>query len=179
MQKTYVINIQNGRGSKTITNGTYGVSANIPGYNNDSINPQLLDISSESNEYNLTISADGNLTLHVTEDGTPEGTPVVGAVFYRTDSNGTTYGNPVTTDLMGNATLTNLPYDFNTAPVVFFKQVATPDDYESNNEVMQITLSEQETTIEVTNSRLVAKTFIVTDANYDNLPVNIGSITLS
>ena len=179
MEKPYIINIENGIGQKTIANGTYEVTANVNGYNNDSINPQTLEVTSTKNEYNLKISAEGSLTIHVTEEGTQNGTPVPGAIFYRTDSNGTTYGSPVTTDLMGNAILDNLPFAEINAPVVYFKQVNASEEYLSNNEVMEIRLTEQDTTIEITNAKSTPRTFILTDANYENLPINNGSITLS
>lgn len=38
------------------------------------------------------------LTLHVSDDGTNVGVPIVGATFYRCDSEGTTYGDAVVSD---------------------------------------------------------------------------------
>ena len=61
----HLIPITNGKGSKELTSGTYNVVAEITGYNNDSIDPNTLDIEEGTNDYNLTIAASGTLTLHV------------------------------------------------------------------------------------------------------------------
>ena len=88
-----IINITNGTGTGELINDTYTVTATVTGYDDTSIDPSTLNIVEGTNSYALSISATGTLTLHVTDDGTSTGNPIVGATFYRTDSIGTEYGS--------------------------------------------------------------------------------------
>ena len=84
--------ITNGTGTSNLINDTYSVTASVTGYENTSIDPTSISVVEGTNTYAFTISATGTLTLHVSEDGTSTGTPIVGATFVSTDSSGTEYG---------------------------------------------------------------------------------------
>lgn len=110
MAKEHIIPITNGKGSKTLVNENYSVTASVNGYDNATIEPSSEEITEGVNEYSFTIAANGTLTLHVSDDGTDIGVPIVGATFYRCDAEGTTYGEAVTSDDEGNAVFNNVPY---------------------------------------------------------------------
>ena len=173
------IEISNGSGSASIINGTYTVTASVAGYDNTTIDPSSLTIDAQTNSYALTISADGTLTLHVTEDGTAGGTPVVGATFVRTSFNGTEYGSTITTDSNGNAIFNNVPYDSTNAPIVYYKQLSSDGDHEYSSSVQSTTLTTSTQTVEIENAPGATRTITLTDANYTNLPIENGEITLN
>ena len=177
MDKT--VTITNGVGTTNLINGSYNVSANVTGYDNSSILPKTIDVQEGTNDYSFTISADGTLTLHVTEDGTTTGTPVVGASFIRTDSEGNEYGAAITSDAQGDATFNNVPYDATSAPIIYFKQTSSDGDHEFNAEVQNASLTTQSETVQITNSLGALRTITLTDANYTNLPIDAGSLILS
>lgn len=172
-----VINIVDGTGSANIINGTFDVTSSVTGYDNTSINPSSVQIVEGTNTYQFTISATGTLTLHVTEDGTSSGTPIVGATFVRTDSTGNTYGSSVTSDSNGDATFNNMPFDATNAPTIYFKQTASDGDHEFSDAVQSTTMTTSTSTIEIQNTVGASRTITLTDANYSNLPVS-GSLTL-
>ena len=174
-----VITITNGSGTANVINGNYDVDANVNGYDNSSISPAEIEIENGTNTYAFTISATGTLTLHVTEDGTSGGTPIVGATFVRTDSNGTEYGTPITSDSNGNAVFNNVPFDATNSPTIYFKQTASDGDHEFNNEVQSTTMTTSTSTVQIENEPGASRTFTLTDANYENLPIETGTITLS
>lgn len=171
--------ITNGVGTGALANRTYSVLADVNGYENTSINPSSVTITSDTDEYSFTISANGTLTVHVTEDGTITGTPIVGATFSRTDSLGTEYGPVITTDAQGNALFENVPYDSVNAPVIYFKQTASDGNHEFDPNVNNITLTTQTDTTEVINLPVSTRTINLTDANYQNLPIESGTLTFS
>lgn len=173
-----VININNGTGSGELINGTYTVTADVTGYDNTSINPSSVNIEAGTNTYAFTISATGTLTLHVTEDGTTTGTPIVGATFVRTDSLGTEYGTPITSDTNGDAVFNNVPFDATNAPLIYYKQTASDGDHEFDQTVQNTSLTTSTSTIEITNQPGATRTINLTDENYANLPVD-GSLTLT
>ena len=173
-----VITITDGTGSLDIINGSYSVTADVEGYENTSILPVSVDITEGTNTYAFTIGATGTLTLHVSEDGTSSGTPVVGATFVRTDSEGVEYGSTVTSDASGNAVFNNVPFDETNAPVIYFKQTASDGDHEFNNAVQNTTLTTATSTLEIPNQPGATRTINLTDANYSGLPVD-GQITLN
>lgn len=174
-----IININNGQGSEELINGQYTVEANVTGYENTSINPNSISVVEGTNTYQFTISATGTLTLHVTEDGTTTGTPIVGATFVRTDSTGTEYGGVITTDTNGDAVFNNVPYDATNAPTVYYKQTASDGDHEFINTVQQATLTTSTCTVEIQNAPGATRTITLTDANYSNLPIESGTLTLN
>jgi len=174
----YTITITNGVGEENILNGSYSVSANVTGYDNTSIDPSSLTVAAGTNSYSLTIAANGTLTLHVTEDGTSTGTPIVGATFIRTDASGNEYGTAITTDSNGDAIFANVPYDSANAPLVYFKQTASDGAHEFNPDIQSTTLTASSETLEVQNANPAERTINLTDANYANLPVD-GTLSLN
>lgn len=172
-----VITITNGTGTSNIINGNFNVTSNVNGYDNTSINPSSVNITEDTNTYQFTISANGTLTLHVTEDGTASGVPVVGASFIRTDASGNTYGNSITTDSNGDAIFSNMPYAETDAPTIYFKQTASDGEHEFNDQVQSTTMSESTSTLEIENTLGALRTITLTDANYENLPLD-GTLTL-
>lgn len=174
-----VINITNGTGTAKLINDNYTVTANAVGYNNSSINPNNVNIVNGTNTYAFTISASGTLTLHVTEEGTSSGTPVVGATFVRTDSNGNTYGAPIVTDASGNAVFNNVPYSASNAPIIYFKQTSSDGNHEFEDEVQSTTLSTNTKTLQIKNEAGATRKINLTDANYANLPIANATITLT
>ena len=177
MAKT--ITITNGTGTSELINDSYTVTSNTTGYDNTSILPSTVDITEGVNTYAFTISAAGTLTLHVTEDGTSSGIPIVGATFVRTDSTGNEYGNPITSDSNGDAVFNNVPFDSTNAPTIYYKQTASDGNHDFSNLVASTTLTTSTSTIEVQNTPGATRTISLTDANYTNLPIESGSITLT
>ena len=174
-----VITITNGTGTGELINDTYAVTAEVVGYNNTSIDPSTLNVVEGTDSYAFTIAATGTLTLHVTEDGTSTGTPIVGATFIRTDSQGTEYGDSITTDDTGNAIFNNVPFAETGAPLIYFKQTASDGDHEFNATVQNTTITTSEETLEIQNTPGATRTITLTDTNYQNLPIDSGTITLT
>lgn len=179
MAKPYTINIVDGVGQASVVNDSYTVSSSVVGYDNTSINPSSITIDGSTTTQNFTIAADGTLTLHVTEDGTTTGTPVVGATFNRTDSEGNIYGNVITTDSNGDAVFNNVPFAETGAPIIYYKQIASDGDHNFDNTVKNTTLTTSTETLQVENSLPTTQTFNLTDANYEGLTIATGTITLS
>lgn len=179
MAKPYVISISNGAGSEAILNGSYPVTSSVTGYNNASILPTTATIVAGTNSYAFTIASTGTLTLHVTEDGTSGGTPVVGATFFRCDSGGTTYGSAITSGANGNAVFNNVPFAATGAPLIYYKQTGSDGNHEFSPALVNTTMTADTQTIEVTNAPAASRTIGLTDFNYANLPIETGTITLS
>lgn len=177
MAKT--ITITNGTGSAELINDSYTVTSNVTGYDNTSILPSSVDITAGTNSYAFTISATGTLTLHVTEDGTSTGTPIVGATFIRTDSTGNQYGSVITTDSNGDAVFNNVPYAESGAPTIYYLQTASDGNHEFSNTVASTTMTTSTATLEIQNAPGATRTITLTDTNYQNLPIENGSITLT
>lgn len=176
MAKT--VTITNGTGTVELINDTYAVTADVTGYDNTSINPDSLTVDATTNTYAFTISATGTLTLHVTDTGTSTGTPIVGATFIRTDSAGTEYGSPITTDSNGDAVFNNMPFDATNAPTIYYKQTASDGNHEFDATVQNTTMTTSTETIEIINQPGATRTITLTDSNYANLPLT-GSLTLT
>lgn len=177
MAKTIIIN--NGTGSESLVNGNYTVTSNIVGYDNTSINPSTVDITEGTNAYAFTIAATGTLTLHVTDDGTTTGNPIVGATFQRTDSTGNEYGTQITTDSNGDALFNNVPYAATGAPLIYYKQLTSDGEHEFSPNVTSIAMTTSSETVEIQNPVGATRTINLTDANYTNLPIGTGTITLT
>ena len=177
MAKT--INITNGTGTGSLINGSYTVSASVNGYDNVSINPSAVNIVEGTNTYAFTIAATGTLTLHVTDNGTITGNPIIGATFSRTDSEGTEYGNIVTTDTNGDAIFNNVPFATDNAPLIYYKQLTSDGDHEFSPNVSSISMTTSTQTIEIENVVGATRTINVTDTNYTNLPIDSGTMTLT
>ena len=173
-----IVDITNGTGTVELINDTYTVTADVPGYDNSTINPSSITVDAATNTYAFTISSTGTLTLHVTDTGTTSGTPIVGATFIRTDSEGNEYGTVITTDAQGNAVFNNVPYDTTNAPLIYYKQTASDGDHEFDSTVQSTSLTTQTATVEIINQPGATRTINLTDANYENLPLD-GSLTLT
>ena len=174
-----IVTITNGTGQTELINDTYTVTAEVTGYDNTTITPSSITVDEATNIYAFTISGTGTLTLHVTDTGTTAGTPIVGATFIRTDSAGTEYGSVITTDTEGNAVFNNVPFAETGAPLIYYKQTASDGDHEFDSTVQSTTLTTQTETIEITNTPGATRTINLTDANYENLPIDSGSLTLT
>lgn len=172
------ITITNGSGTSNLINDTYTVTSNVTGYDNTTIQPTSVDIVEGTDTYAFTIAADGTLTLHVTEDGTSAGTPIVGATFIRTDATGNEYGSVITTDTNGDAIFANVPFDTENAPTIYFKQTASDGDHEFSDAIQTTTMTTQTSTLEIINTQGATRTITLTDANYTNLPLD-GTLTLT
>lgn len=179
MAKPYEILITNGKGSAAIATGSYSVTATVDGYDNLSIDPSTLEVNSDTDEYNLTISATGTLTLHVTDDGTEDGTAIVGAVFYRTDSTGNIYGNPITSNESGIAIFNNVPFNDTGDVNIYYKQTASDGEHDFDTEVVSTSMTSSTMTEEVFNPPASTKTLNLTDENYEGLPIENGTIILN
>lgn len=180
MASEHVIPITNGVGTKEIINGTYNVTADFAGYDASSIQPVSVDITEETTEYIFSISATGTLTLHVSDDGTDVGVPIEGATFQRCDAEGNVYGNVITSDVDGNAVFEHVPFlAEGTPPTIYYKQLSSDGEHEFSSELQNTTMSEETVTLEVGNAAATERTFKITDANYENLPIADGNITLS
>lgn len=178
MARPYEIAIINGAGTATVENGTYGVTANVPGYDNSTINPTSVTVTQSTSSYNFTISATGTLTIHITEDGTASGTAIEGATLVRTDSTGTAYGTPITTDSSGNAVFNNVPFG-DSAPTIYYKQTSTSSNHGYDDAVQSVTMTNSTQTVEIENPSTNQITVNLLDANYENLQVDSGTLTLS
>ena len=174
-----IVNITNGTGSVELINDTYTVTADVTGYDNTTINPNSINVTSGINNYDFAIAATGTLTLHVTDTGLSTGTPIVGAIFIRTDSTGTEYGSQITTNSNGDAIFNNVPFDATNAPTIYFKQTASDGDHEFDNTVQSTTLTSSTQTLEIQNPTGASRTINLTDSNYSNLPIESGSITFT
>ena len=174
-----IVNITNGTGTTDLINGAYTVTAEVTGYDNTSINPTSITVDAQTNNYAFTVSATGTLTLHVTDTGTVAGNPIVGATFIRTDATGTEYGSVITTDATGNAVFNNVPFAATGAPTIYFKQTASDGDHEFSTDVQSTTLTTQTSTVEIINAVGATRTITLTDTNYDNLPIDTATLTLT
>ena len=177
MAKT--VTITNGSGTTNLINDTYDITAQVTGYNNASILPASINVEAGTNTYAFTIAGNGTLTLHVTEEGTAGGTPIVGATFARTDSAGTEYGSLITTDSSGNAVFNDVPYAESGAPTIYYKQTASDGNHEFDSTVQSVTMTTSTQTVEIQNTVGALRTITLTDANYENLPIESGSVTLT
>ena len=174
-----IVNITNGTGTTELINDSYTVEASVTGYENTTIDPSTLNVVAGTDTYAFTISATGTLTLHVTEDGTSTGTPIVGATFVRTDSTGTQYGTIITTDTNGDAVFNNVPFATNNAPIIYYQQTASDGDHEFDGTLKNIQMTTSTETVEIQNTVGATRTINLTDPNYANLPIESGTLTLT
>lgn len=174
-----IVNITNGVGTSELINDTFTVTASAVGYDNTTIDPSTVTITENTTTYDFTIAATGTLTLHVSEDGTSSGTPVVGATFVRTDATGNEYGSAITTDGNGEAIFEHVPFATTSAPTIYFKQIASDGNHEFDSSVQQTTMTTSTETLEIENTVGATRTISLTDANYTNLPIETASLTFT
>lgn len=174
-----IIHITNGVGSGELVEGTYAVTSSTLGYDNAQITPAEVTIDAETAEYVFTIAATWSFTLHVSDDGTDVGVPIVGAKFIRCDAEGTTYGEEITSDEDGNATFANTPYsEEENTPHIYYKQTASDGSHNFDSELKNIQIHTETHTEEITNEAAAERHFKLTDAHYENLPIADGEINL-
>lgn len=176
MARPYTITIVDGSAVEPIMDGSYAVTATSTGYDNLSIQPATVDVVDGDNDYPFTISASGELTFHVTEDGT---TPLAGATFVRCDSDGNEYGDPITSQADGNVVFPNVPFAASGAPIIYYKQTATADDHAHDDTLQQTTMATSSETVQVINTPAAPRTITLTDINYSGLPIEAATITLA
>ncbi len=174
----HVVPITNGVGSLGLTNATYTVTSQTSGYDDTSITPAEQEITEGVNEYSFTIAATGTLTLHVSDDGTDAGVPVVGAKFARCDAEGNNYGEEITSNEDGNAVFNSVPFAAENAPSIYYKQTVSDAEHEFDSTLKTISLAEETLVVEIQNAEAVSRNFTFTDANYENLPIADGNIEL-
>ncbi len=182
MQNQITIPITNGKGSKEIVNGNYNVSATAAGYDSSTLSPKTVTIENNVNTSAFTIAGTGVLTLHVTDSGDETiGVPIEGAIFYRCDYQGNTYGNPITTDAGGDAHFNNIPFttDSSTAPTIYFKQTKSDGSHTFSPDLQSTKMDSEQKTIQIANPEAAEKNFTLYDKNYPNLPIADGTLTLS
>lgn len=177
MAKPYTIDITDGTATKSIVAGKYTVTSEVTGYDSTSIEPTLVEVTEGVTSYAFKISATGSLTLHVTEDGTDASTAIVGATFSRCDSKGNEYGVPVITDESGNALFSNVPYALDNAPLIYYKQITSDGNHNFSSELKSAQLTEETLTVEIKNTLPPESVITLTDANYEDLPIESGIIT--
>lgn len=180
MAKEHLIPITNGIGSKELANGSYTVTSNTEGYDNASITPAEVEIKDSTTDLEFTIAATGTLTIHVSDDGTTIGVPIIGATFNRCDSTGNIYGNVITSDDEGNAVFNNVPFSTSgNPPKIYFKQITSDGEHNFSTELQNTTLEEETKTIEIANVDATLRNIKLVDANYANLPIEDGNVTLT
>src|SRR5574344_33978 len=125
MAKEHLVPITNGKGSIEIVDANYNISSTTVGYDDTTILPATQEVTAGVNEYAFTIAATGTLTIHVSDDGTDAGLPIVGASFIRCDADGNTYGDPIVSDDSGNVVFNHVPHAAEGAPAIYYKQTAS------------------------------------------------------
>lgn len=175
---THVVPITNGIGSLELVNATYTITSTTNGYDNTSITPNSQEVTEGVNEYTFTIGATGTLTIHVSDDGTDIGVPIIGAKFSRCNAEGVVYGNPITSDESGNAVFASVPFAAENAPAVYYKQTASDGEHTYDETVKNTTLATATVTLEIANASATVRNFSLTDTNYSGLPIADGSISL-
>ena len=73
----------------------------------------------------------------------------------------------------------NVPFDAENAPTIYYKQTLSDGEHTFDDTLQNTTLTEETATVEVANPEAAARTVKITDANYANLPIADGTITLS
>ncbi len=177
MENKIVIHITNGGGSTQIVNGNYNITSSTLGYDDTTIDPAAVEITDATEGYDFMVGATGVLTLHVSDDGTDAGVPIVGAKFARCDAEGKIYGDEVISDDSGNAVFNHVPFSAEeNAPVVYYKQTASDGQHTFAAELKNTTLAEEAVLVELQNEEAVLKNFKLTDLNYSGLPIADGQI---
>lgn len=179
MARPYTINIVNGTASEAIVSGNYTATGSINGYVNNTLDPASIVVTNSSGTFDFKVSATGTLTLHVSVEGTSGGTSIVGATFVRCDSAGNTYGTPIVSDSSGTALFTNVPFSATTPPTIFYKQTDSDGNHNFDGGLKNTSLTTNTGTVEISNPLPGSQTINLTDANYTNLPIEDGTLTLS
>lgn len=156
------------------------MTANVTGYDITSINPSNISIVEGTDDYKFTIEATGTLTLKITDtgDSTNGGTPVVAVEFYRTDSEGNTYGDLIVSNEQGEVVFNKVPFSAEGTPTVYFKQVNSDGSHTFNADVQSVTMTEETYTFNIANPKAALRTFAIEDSNYSGFAIETGILTL-
>lgn len=90
---------------------------------------------------------------------------------------GQEYGNPVTTDVDGNAKLEHLPFDTRTPQKIYIKQTSSDGSHTFESAVKEIDIDSENKEIEIINPEATSRNIILNDAKYPNYPISDGDIT--
>lgn len=187
-----LFNFTNGEGQFTdVQYGSHTVdqaTSVLTGYNKATL-PATVTVDGSATPIAMTVGATGTLYLHAVDVDTAA--DIAGVQFIRVyndyDTTSTTYGTATTaTSAAGATTFTNVPYAATGAPNIYFTLVATPGyildpTTYPNGFVTTTVLAEDDNTHITTVSlkAIVDQNFTITDANYANLPIETGTISLS
>lgn len=174
----HTIPIANGSGTIKLVTGTYNAQAVAGGYDSSTLNPTEVTILDGTDTYAFTISANGTLTLHVTDTGLQSGVGIIGAKFIRTDSMGTIVGKDVVTNSDGNAVFLNVPYAQSGSNTIYYKQISSDGGHTFDDSVKSVTMTEESQTIEIQNPDAPVRNFTLMDASFPNIPVMDGQVIL-
>jgi hypothetical protein len=189
-----LFNFSNGQGQFTdVQYGTHNVNQAttvLTGYNKATL-PATVTVDGSATPIAMTVGATGTLYLHAVDVDSPT-TPIAGVQFIRVykdyvPATPTTYGTATTaTSATGDTTFTNVPFAATGAPNIYFTLVTTPDyildpTTYPNGFVTTTVLTENDSATFTTVSlkKIVDQNFTITDANYANLPIETGTISLS
>lgn len=180
MSKEHIVHITNGKGSLELANGSYNATAEVTGYDVSTLQPTSITVDDDTNDYAFTVSATGTLKLTVTDTGDDStGVPIIGAIFYRTDASGNTYGDPITTDDNGEATFEHLPYDGENNPTIYFKQTESDGEHTFQDTVYTKQMATESETMSIANAEAALRNFTLEDSNYSGLVIEDGTINLT
>ena len=175
----HTIPITNGKGSIELVNGQYNATAVVGGYDVSTLNPKSITIIDGTDTYAFTITANGTLTLHVTDTGVSDtGIQIVGAKFIRTDSTGTIVGNEITTNSDGNAVFNNVPFATSGSNAIYYKQISSDGGHTFDDTVKSIIMTDESQTIEIKNPTAPVRNFTLMDTSFPNIPIIDGQIIL-
>lgn len=172
------VHITNGKGTLELIKGTYKVTSNVEGYDNTTLTPTNVTIEDGKETYAFTISANGTLTLHITEEGTSTGTKVTNTKFIRTDKNGTQLGDILESDSDGNIKILNVPYSSSTTFTIYYKQILSDGNHTFNEEIQSIEMKTKQQTVEITNPKAPTRIFTLSDVNLTNIPIESADLYL-
>ena len=171
----YNVTIINGNGSQTMETGEYSVSAiYAPGYDMTTLNPTSFTATSSTTTAKFTLSATGTLEIVFNETGEEGGTPITSGSVVMTDSTGTTqYGDVIEVNSNGVAIFNNVPFGSEqSAYTLYFKQLTSDENHEAYPTVFAVGMGGQTQTEYVLNNlKSVLQNFVLTDANYTDLPI--------
>lgn len=136
----YYVFLNNGIGHADIPNDIYKVYCTIPGYDIENLDPKDIEVKDNIDTYNFTVDASGKLYIWVTEEGEKEGTPVVGATFYRCTKDGVRASNPFVTNNNGYAIIPYLPYDYENTQFVYYVQASSDGKHYFDSDLKSVKL---------------------------------------
>ena len=178
----YDVTITNGVGSQAMKAGNYNVTATQAyGYDLTTLNPTTYTATSAEGTGAFTLSASGVLTFNVNETGAQGGTPITSGSIVMTDQTGNTqYGEAVTISATGDAVFNNVPFGTTEQPyTLYFKQLATDDSHNIYDEVITVSMTQENQTEYVLNSPIALQNITLYDANYTGLPIENATLNFA